>query len=452
MAIPDSVEHVNVSSGEGLTLPDGTPMQGRLRFRAPLVNVVPPDDFLFGGEAEADLVNGHFSIDLVPQDATGIDPTGWSYEVVADLDNGLRWRRFMTLTKDDPEVFLADVLEPMPDDPSFDSLFLPLDGGTLTGALDLDYGRISSDVGHDLSLSISTGVMHSTGPIVQASPTSVNIPMGLAMFVDAVHMHSDPKLTTVAYGGSTVELNNTVDPLTYFMVDDTGAIVQNAGVPTRAQRREFAILGRVVVLGGAIVNVQDSPIKNEQPLATTLDILNALGDLRVSGVRAAGVPGTLTFNMGAGEIFNLGANHSVDPADPNVSLFLDQSPAEFRYVTQNGIVDTTPRTNVDPAIYDVGGVVTPVPGGANTTTIQRVHCFPTQNIFVQLGQFTYSSLEAAVSALGVGETMPFVTNPDLQGGGVRTAFIIATRTAVDLGDLSTSRIARATQFGNPGGL
>lgn len=326
-------------------------------------------------------------------------------------------------------------------------------GDTMTGPLRLVYNNIDSDVGHDLTVVASTGIMHQDGPMVQAGPTSVTIPLGLVTYVQGHHVHPAPVLKTVPYGGVTVTLDDPTDPLTYFMVDGDGNIVQNAGVPTRSQRRQHAILGRVVVLGGSIVNVQNSPILAAQPLATTLDVLNGLGDLRVSGIRVTPNSGTMSFAVQAGEIFNLGANNVANPDDPNVSPFNAVATGAFRYVTRSAVVDVTPRTAIDPTIYDSDGVVTTVPGGAGTTTIQRVHCFPTQNIFIQLGQNTYSSLSAAVDALVLGETgsVPFVTNPDLIGGGVRTAYILVTRTATNLADTAQARVGRATRLGDPGG-
>lgn len=331
--------------------------------------------------------------------------------------------------------------------------YVDTSGDTMTGALNLQYNSIASDVGHDLSMSLSTGIMHQDGPISQASSTQVTVPAGLATFVGPHHEHSDPVVKTVAFGPATVTITDLTDPLTYFGVDINGSIVQIDGVPTRAQRRQYAILGRAVVINNVITNVQDSPILAAQPLATALDILQAIGDIRVSGIRLDPVAGTLTFNVTSGEIFNLGANNVANPDDPNVSPFNAQSPGQFRYVTQNAVIPTL-RSTIDPANYDVGGTVTAVPGGAGTTTVQRVHCFPTQNIFIQYGQNTFSSLAAALDALAVGEsgTMPFVTHPDLRGGGVRTGFIVVTRTATSLTDSANSRIVRASQFGNPGGL
>src|SRR3546814_9120618 len=106
----------------------------------------------------------------------------------------------------------------------------------------------------------------------------------------------------------------------------------------------------------------------------TLDILGSFDGLRVSGLRITPVAGTLTFDIASGGIFNLGANNANNMDDPNVSTFNAQAPAQFRYVTQNSVVDVTPRTAIDPLNYDVGGTVTLVGGGAGTTTIQRVHC------------------------------------------------------------------------------
>lgn len=452
MSIPATVERVTVSSGEPMTTPDGTPLQGRLYFTAPDLSIISADDYIFGGTVIVELVDGGFTVDLVPQNATGIDPTGWSYLVEGEFDNAPNWTRSVLLSKEVPSVILADVIEPAPLEELFTEGFVPLIGGTMTGELRLAFGNIDSNVGHDLTMSISTGVMHSSGPIVQDGPTSVNIPMGLAMFVDPHHNHAAPELQTVAYGNVSVTLDDPSDPLTYFMVDDTGTIIQNDGVPTRQQRRQFAILGRAVVLGGTIVNVQDSPILNAQPLATTLDLIDALGAVRTDGIVAAPISTSLTFSLTAGAMMNLGANFSVNPADPNVSPFNAQSPAQFRYVTRDGVVDMAPRTDIDPNLWDDGTGAVVVGGGSGNTTIQRVHCFPTQNVFIQLGQRIYANLDDAVTDIAAGGFGEYFTNPDLVGGGVLTGFIVTTRSATNLADPVTTRFYRATKLGDIGGV
>src|SRR3546814_7586764 len=78
----------------------------------------------------------------------------------------------------------------------------------------------------------------------------------------------------------------------------------------------------------------------------TLDILGSFDGLRVSGLRITPVAGTLTFDIASGGIFNLGANNANNMDDPNVSTFNAQAPAQFRYVTQNSVVDEIGRAHV----------------------------------------------------------------------------------------------------------
>ena len=138
MAIPEGVETVTVSSGVPMTLPDGTLIRGHLRFIAPDLNVIGDEDYIFGGESPAELCHGEFSITLVPPDATGITPTGWTYTVVAEFVNAPGWTRYIDITKDNPNVFLDDVIVLTPGDiTNPDTVFVRKAGDTMTGALTL---------------------------------------------------------------------------------------------------------------------------------------------------------------------------------------------------------------------------------------------------------------------------------------------------------------------------
>jgi hypothetical protein len=108
------VETVTVVSGEPLTLPDGTPMQGRLTFSAPALVTIGEDDLVLGGAVEVPLVDGQFSVTLCATDATGMSPSGWTYKVTAVLSNAPGWVRHISLPKATPSVVLADVLVPDP--------------------------------------------------------------------------------------------------------------------------------------------------------------------------------------------------------------------------------------------------------------------------------------------------------------------------------------------------
>lgn len=123
MPLPAGVETVVVSSGQPLTLPDGTPVEGTLYFSGPDVVTIAGEDVLLGGEVPpVELVNGEFSVSLVATDATGMSPTGWTYTVRAVLTNAPSWKRYISLPKATASVKLADVVVPDPVTGSFSTL------------------------------------------------------------------------------------------------------------------------------------------------------------------------------------------------------------------------------------------------------------------------------------------------------------------------------------------
>ncbi|MGW1609399.1 hypothetical protein ACWCQZ_08375 [Streptomyces sp. NPDC002285] len=128
MPLPAGVEKVTVSSGEPLTLPDGTPIQGRLIFTGPSVLTIAEDNLIAGGPVEVPLVAGAFTAQLLATDATGMSPTGWTYKVQAILSNAPGWTRYLTLPKATPSVILADVLVP---DPVAGTFTVLVDGSAL---------------------------------------------------------------------------------------------------------------------------------------------------------------------------------------------------------------------------------------------------------------------------------------------------------------------------------
>ncbi|MFI8531814.1 hypothetical protein ACIGMX_16430 [Streptomyces aquilus] len=119
MPLPVGVETVTVSSGEPLTLPDGTWFQGRLLFTGPDLVTIGEDDVVLGGTAEAKLVDGEFSVKLCATDATGMSPTGWTYKVTSVFTNAPNWTRYIALPKAVATVKLADVVVPDPEAGTF---------------------------------------------------------------------------------------------------------------------------------------------------------------------------------------------------------------------------------------------------------------------------------------------------------------------------------------------
>lgn len=136
MPLPPGVETVTVSAGDPLTLPDGTAMIGRLLFTAPDLAAIPGQDTIVGGTVEAPLIAGEFTATLVATDATGMNPSGWTYRVEAVLSNAPGWIRHISLPKASPTVVLADVLVPDPVVGTYTTLVDPaavLGGVAVTG-------------------------------------------------------------------------------------------------------------------------------------------------------------------------------------------------------------------------------------------------------------------------------------------------------------------------------
>jgi hypothetical protein len=103
------------------------------------------------------------------------------------------------------------------------------------------------------------------------------------------------------------------------------------------------------------------------------------------------------------------------------------------------------------ANYDPGGlgVVTPVGGGANRSTNFRVWGFasPTtgDQVTIQYGQNTYSTLALAADSIGTGSYIP---NP-LFVDGALLGWISVIRSATNLSDPNQAIFTRAGKFATP---
>lgn len=128
MPVPVGVETVTLTDGGvPVVAPDGTVLNGYLTVTGPALGTVAEDDLVFGGYARRPVVNGRFDpLVLIANDATGIDPTGATYEIkFVSRHNSAAWTRYLLLSKDTPTVKLADVLLPDPASGSFSVVVSP---------------------------------------------------------------------------------------------------------------------------------------------------------------------------------------------------------------------------------------------------------------------------------------------------------------------------------------
>lgn len=342
-------------------------------------------------------------------------------------------------------------------------------GDTMTGPLILD-----GDPGSDLvaapkqyvdntidaellaQLGLSTGILEGGELNVNVGDdTMVDIGDTYGVIVDYVTTPSAPTVTKVTYAADTVTITDLVEPITWLLIDSAGTIVQQTTRPTNTQRRTHLVLGGVLIAGGGIIQDQSLPNYPPQMLNQLYDLMDALGPFNVSGNLLSPAGANLQLAKTVGTVFNRGFNHYAGPtltADPHISSLPAQNPVTMRYVTQTPAAPVATVTVVDPTMYDVGGVITAVPGGSGVSTIQRVYITPlnevTQQVVVQYGQTAYASLDLAIAAIG-GQT--FVKNPNLADATL-LGYVVVKKSATDLSVAADARVIQAARLsGNSAG-
>lgn len=243
--------------------------------------------------------------------------------------------------------------------------------------------------------------------------------------------------------------------ITWWLMDSTGAVIQQAAIPTPSQRRTHLALGvSLFDTGlGQLVEVQTLQVSLPQPVNQLADFMDAVGPLSLSGNLLTPSGATLQFNKSAGTLFSRGSNLFVSGVltnDPHTSPSPAQTPATLRRIMRTSAIPTPPPVGtVDPTQFDNAGVLTAVGGGVNTATVQRVFLFATNiataQIAVQYGQQTYSSLTQAVQSLGT----EIYTPAPITAVGALIGYICVIRTATNLSDPTQAVFIRASKFPTP---
>ncbi|MFK0173409.1 SGNH/GDSL hydrolase family protein [Streptomyces sp. NPDC090306] len=125
MPLPDGVDTVTLTAGKPLSLPDGTPFQGKVLVAGPDVVTVRGEKVVLGGEVPVPVVDGLFSVELAAPDTDGMDPFGWPYRITAVFENAPGWVRWLTLTKANPNPTLAELADADPATGSYVTLADP---------------------------------------------------------------------------------------------------------------------------------------------------------------------------------------------------------------------------------------------------------------------------------------------------------------------------------------
>jgi hypothetical protein len=428
-------------------------------------------------------VNGEFTIVLPATDNPDITPLNWVYQVYVSTT---AWREtfYIQLPFAPGTTELAD-LEQLdynpctaqilgaPTPPDNPNLYVLKAGDTMTGnliinanlqvsgdanvdgSLTAEYQGLNGDVMRLLSTAVSTGLTSGGQITINANPALVDISAATGWVVDynstGTLGPANPTITYVTYPGQT-GIAPLPGQVTYWLISPAGTIINQATPPTRPQTRQNIFLGATVAFGGIVVAFRNLPMVQSQPGAQLVDLMTSLGAFNVTStansINPNGVNRMINTNGGDLFILSYGVNFGTY-LNPHITTLAAQTPATFRYATATALIPPFVN-NVDVANYDPNGlgVVTPVGGGANTTTIHRVYVAgaPAVNeqIIIQYGQFTYASISAAIDAIGRGI---FTVNPLFTGA--LTGYIVATRTAVNLSDPAQAVFIHAGRFAAP---
>lgn len=320
-------------------------------------------------------------------------------------------------------------------------------GNAATRNIGLEFG----DVPDSEAIGFDTGIV--SGGEINANisnPLALDIGATVGYIADYTTVPTAPTLTRISTNAQTVALTNTTRAVTWWMIDASGNVIQQANRPTNTQRRQNLQLGATVTDGVTIFVDQTLPVIVPHPTNQLYDLMYSMGSFNISGniITPAGL---LQLAQAAGTVFAVGFNHFAGATltnDPHVSPTTAQNPVTLRYLTQSSTTFAAPLTSVIPESYDVDGVITAIPGGTNVSTIQRIFLFPTNSaadqIAIQYGQTTYSSLGAALNAI---QTENWVRNPNVPDG-IFIASLVLTKSATDLSNIAQASIIMSHRFEN----
>jgi hypothetical protein len=326
------------------------------------------------------------------------------------------------------------------------------------------YGQVlAANSATTASWQITPGFMADTGvlsggnfTINGANPAAFDLVQTVGYVADYTTNPASPTITKVTLPAQTVVISgaNLTREINWWVADANGVISSvGSNVPTEIQRRSLILLGSTasVVGTGVILAVVPAPTQITQPHNQFLDFMYNLGPFSTSGNLISPNGTNLSFNKTVGTGIFTNFQSATVPSDPHNLVSPAETPATFRRATQvSGTESGALVTTLDPANYDLNGVITPVGGGSGSATIQRIWLFgtgaPAIQLIAQYGQTVYGSLSAAQAAVG---TTSYVINPDFIGIGVLLGWVCVTRSATNLSDPTQATFIQAGKFVKP---
>ena len=229
---------------------------------------------------------------------------------------------------------------------------------------------------------------------------------------------------------------------TYVLINNAGAIVQQASRPTEAELRNNIFLGRLVHTNLTnITAVESNKVWSLNTLSQLTDFMEAVGNLNLSGNVITPNGTNLFLDKSQGEIFKWGCNPNSQ--SPHKKTLGNLTQLTFTYRLQDGT--ELPATNtLDFSTYDDGSS-TPATVTNNDYTIQRVYVTQSNEIIIQKGQTIYETLNIAIAAVF---EESFVIEEDLRKNAIPLAYIAAREDVTNLQQANRAAFFKAGKFDN----
>lgn len=320
-----------------------------------------------------------------------------------------------------------------------------------TEAFRVSVGSPDFDLFETVGGTLATGTIAGGRITVNAAnPAAIDIAPLTGYVVDEFTNPDIPAVTRVRSEGLTVALAGAslTRLVTWWLMDSTGAVIQQAARPDAVQRRTHLVLG---VTGfdqgsGVIFSATTLPTDERQMGNQFADLLDFIGPFSTASGNAITPQGAnLSLVKTAGDMFLRSANYFPGASltrNPHLVSTAAQNPVTFARIRQVEDPLLPTFTTIDPNQWDNGGVLTPVTG--NNATIQRVWLFGVapvdRQISVQYGQTQHANFTAALNALGSGN---FIPNPVTVQNAALIAYIIVAHNATDLSNPAQCIIKRA---------
>ena len=279
-----------------------------------------------------------------------------------------------------------------------------------------------------------TGII-SGGDIIQNTATTFNIESGEGI------VNFNGVVTRVTWNDKNNISTVPGTPQNAILIDKDGDLVILQQTPTASEIREYILLGGISLVGTNIQAIVTDSFSAVNVGASLVDLAESLGVFNTNGNVFSANGTNLNIDKTAGSIFSLGSNFQTNPNSPNIVQIPQAIAPIFLRFTQTGA--TASSNEIDSLNYDVGGVVTLIPGGGpNSYTVQRIYIAGSGQIVVEYGQTTYATLTDAKNGIGVDPHVS-ILGPTL----LLRCFLILARGTVDLSD-PLNEFVEAGKFGS----